>query len=114
MYLAVWEFEVRRGREAQFARLYGPEGEWVRLFRRAAGYLETRVAGRGRRFITVDCWRSRAAYLSFRRRFAARHAALDRRGEVLTVRETPLHEATAPGAAFRLAATRARARGSSA
>ena len=53
----VWEYEVRPEKVAAFEVLYGPEGYWARLFRRAAG---------------------------------PTYAALDRRGEALTVRERRL------------------------
>jgi heme-degrading monooxygenase HmoA len=92
-YTDIWQFLVHPGREAEFERHYGPEGAWVQLFRRADGYLNTRllkdrdVAGR---YVTVDRWESEAAYRLFRARFAAEHDALDRECEALTMEERPL------------------------
>lgn len=63
------------------------------LFRRAPGYLDTRllkdrdVPGR---CVTVDRWESEAAYRAYRERFAAEHDAIDRACEALTVEETVL------------------------
>ena len=67
-YVCLWEFRVKGERVGEFERAYGPEGDWVRLFRRADGYLGTellRDAGEPGRFITVDRWRSRKDYESF-------------------------------------------------
>jgi heme-degrading monooxygenase HmoA len=92
-YTYLWSFLVRPGAEAEFERHYGPDGTWVALFRRASGYLDTRllkdrdVPGR---YVTVDRWESEAAYRAFRVRFAEEHDAIDRECEALTVEETPL------------------------
>jgi len=92
-YTSVWEYEVRPGAEAEFIILHGGEGSWVRLFRRAPGYLRTelyRDRDRPTRFLTIDHWETVAAFRDFRERFASEFEALDRTGELLTLRETPL------------------------
>src|SRR5215472_16354783 len=33
MFVALWEFEVKPGCDERFATVYGPEGDWVQLFR---------------------------------------------------------------------------------
>jgi heme-degrading monooxygenase HmoA len=43
MFVTLWEFEVKPGSEELFEQAYGPEGEWVRLFRRAEPYRGTRL-----------------------------------------------------------------------
>jgi heme-degrading monooxygenase HmoA len=86
----VWTYLVRRGQEGTFARIYGPDGDWVRLFRRAEGYLGTelyRDRDRPGRFLTVDRWRGEAAFRAFRERFAAEFEDLDGRCEALTEQE---------------------------
>jgi heme-degrading monooxygenase HmoA len=89
-YVYLWEYRVVPESAAAFERVYGPEGEWVRLFRRAAGYRDTTLyrdrADPGR-YVTVDRWRSREAFDVFRARFAAEFEALDARCEALTLRE---------------------------
>src|SRR3712207_298567 len=63
VYEIFWEYEVRPERVAAFEGLYGADGEWVRLFRQADGYVETllfRDTDRPTRYLTVDRWRSRA------------------------------------------------------
>ncbi len=93
MYAVVWEYEVRPEHAAAFEALYGADGDWARLFRRADGYLETRLyrdAARPMLYLTIDRWLSRAAYEAFARAAGPAYAALDRRGDALTVRERHL------------------------
>ena len=74
MFVTLWEFEVKPGCEELFERAYGPEGEWVRLFRRDARYRGTRLlreVGRQGFYVTMDEWESRQAYEEFRKRKAA-------------------------------------------
>ena len=90
MYAIVWEYEVRTEQAAAFEALYGPDGDWARLFGRADGYVETRLfrdTARPMRYLTIDRWLSRAAYEAFALASGPAYAALDRRGEALTVRE---------------------------
>jgi heme-degrading monooxygenase HmoA len=98
MYVVVWEFVVRDGAERAFERLYGETGEWVALFRGAAGYRGTellRDADTPRRYLTIDRWSSPTAYAAFRERAVAAYEALDRAGEGLTEAERPLGHFTA-------------------
>ena len=91
MFVTLWEFEVKPGCEELFERAYGPEGEWVRLFRQDARYRGTRLlrdAGRERVYVTLDEWESREAYETFRERWAAEYGEIDRKCEGLTLRET--------------------------
>lgn len=89
-YLYIWKFQVVLGRETKFQRIYGPEGEWVQLFKQGAGYIQTLllkdldVPGI---YTTVDVWESEAAYQSFKKKFAAEFEALDKYCENLTERE---------------------------
>ncbi|HEX2254954.1 MAG TPA: antibiotic biosynthesis monooxygenase [Thermoanaerobaculia bacterium] len=89
----VWEFRVRSQAAAAFEAAYAPDGEWARLFRRDAGYLGTellRDGGLPGRYLTVDRWRSAAAWQAFRTRHGAAYAALDARCEPLTFAERHL------------------------
>lgn len=94
-FVYVWVYEVSPESSDAFRELYGPNGPWVDLFRRAPGYLGTELlADRNRqgRFVTVDRWESEQAFSDFRSMFAAEFDRLDRQGEELTVRETLLGE----------------------
>ena len=93
MHAVVWAYRIAPGREAEFERLYGMDGEWARLFRRSEDYLGTdlfRDTGEAARYMTVDRWTSQQAYDAFLRRMRDDYAALDARGEALTVEETRL------------------------
>ena len=95
MFLTLWEYEVKRGSEELFERQYGPEGEWVRLFRRDARYRGTRLlrdVGAERVYVTMDMWESRTAYEEFREKWAEEYAQIDEKCEMLTSAETQLSE----------------------
>jgi heme-degrading monooxygenase HmoA len=89
-YVYIWRFVVRPGSEAAFEAAYGPDGEWVRLFSEADGYLDSQLLkdqADPRTYLTIDRWTSRAAWEAFRAARAAEWDAIDRRGEDLTERE---------------------------
>lgn len=99
-YTYLWEFLVAPEHAAEFARHYGPDGTWVSLFRRAAGYIDTsllRDRSNPRRFITIDRWESAQAHAGFRADFAHEYAELDARCAHLTLQESPLGEFEAAG-----------------
>lgn len=90
-YEIVWEFRLPAARAAAFEQAYGPEGVWVQLFRRAPGFIETRLlrdAEDEERYLTVDRWNSREAFDAFKHRFAAEYGAQDQELEGLAWSET--------------------------
>ena len=89
-YIMVWEFHVRDGMQPEFESIYGPEGDWARLFRRGEGYLGTEFAGDIKltgRYLTIDFWESPTAYEKFRQAHAREYEALDKKCETLTKKE---------------------------
>ncbi len=92
-YLIIWEMRVRHGSEAQFEQIYGADGPWVRLFRRAKGYLRTelcRDAEQPQRYLVTDYWTAPAAYQAFRERWNREYTLLDESCRSLTEHEAPL------------------------
>jgi heme-degrading monooxygenase HmoA len=86
----MWEYRVAPEHVDAFVRAYGPDGAWVRLFRRAPGYARTelhRDRADTTRFVTVDYWESEHAWQAFRARFAAEYEALDARCAAFTTHE---------------------------
>jgi heme-degrading monooxygenase HmoA len=86
-YTYLWEFRVAAGQREEFVRVYGPEGDWAALFRRAGGYLGTLLLHDGadaERFVTVDRWQSEADFRAFKATFARQYAALDARCDAET------------------------------
>jgi heme-degrading monooxygenase HmoA len=92
-YVYVWEFIVAPAQAAAFERAYGPDGEWVALFRRAPGYLGSdllRDLARRDRFLTIDRWASRRDWEEFRRQFAGEYEVLDAKCAGWTISETEI------------------------
>jgi heme-degrading monooxygenase HmoA len=90
MFVALWEFEVKPGLEKRFLKVYGPEGDWAKLFRKDSNYQETRLLHDSEHpaiYLTLDFWASRQAYKQFMATHAAEYEGLDAAGEELTLRE---------------------------
>ena len=67
MFVIVWEFTVSPEQRAEFARAYGPEGDWAHLFARCDGYVSTellRDAELPDRCLTLDYWRLPDQYVA--------------------------------------------------
>lgn len=89
-YICIWEYEVGAESRSEFERCYGGDGIWVELFRRSEGFVDTRLftdRGNAGRYLTLDRWRSEAAYRSFRSKFAADYARIDAICDTLTQAE---------------------------
>jgi hypothetical protein len=90
MFLALWEFDVKPGCEERFESVYGPDGDWVQLFRRDPAYQRTlllRDPFRERTYVTCDFWESQDAYDTFQRNNLDAYLALDSSSEELTTAE---------------------------
>jgi heme-degrading monooxygenase HmoA len=93
MYRIVWEYDAEPARLQEFEQVYGPAGKWVEFFRGSPDYVGTelfRSTGSPERFITLDTWRSRAAYEAFRKAHAEEYAQLDQWCQSLTKHERTL------------------------
>ena len=91
MYTCIWAFKVHPDHVEAFREHYGEGGAWTQLFRRARGYLGTRLLQDERdplHFVTIDTWSRADDYEAFRASYASDYAALDRLCEGLTTRET--------------------------
>lgn len=90
MFLVLWEFDVKQGCEERFESVYGPTGDWARLFRLDPAYQRTlllRDPSRPRTYVTLDFWASQDAYESFRQANLEAYSALDEQCEELTSAE---------------------------
>ncbi|MDT9600286.1 antibiotic biosynthesis monooxygenase [Sphingosinicella rhizophila] len=69
MHVVIWRYQVREEKREEFRRIYGEAGEWAALFRRAGGFIESRLledCDTPGHFVTLDIWadeRSRARFL---------------------------------------------------
>jgi len=90
MHRIEWEFRPAPERLEEFLAAYGPEGAWVKLFRRAAGFLGTQLvpaAGRPGWYRTIDRWRAPEDHVAFHAAFGEEYRELDRQCERLTLEE---------------------------
>jgi len=86
----VWEFRVKKGKQRKFVQHYSSNGEWAKLFRRRAGYVETilwRDRAERERYLLTDIWRSFDSYQEFKKRFRSEYEEMDRKCEAFTVDE---------------------------
>lgn len=90
MYWIVWSFDVKPEQTKAFERVYGPDGDWVRLFRRAPGYVGTelrRETDRTARYFTIDRWETREDYKRLKELFREEYQVLDARCASMTEAE---------------------------
>ena len=65
MIAVVWQFDVKKGREADFERFYGADGEWTSVNRHSRSYLGTsflRDQNREARYLVVEYWSEMLVY----------------------------------------------------
>jgi len=87
----LWIFQVKPGREAEFEKLYGPNGGWAQFFRGSPQYLRTellRDLAKPGRYCTIDYWTDEASHKEFCQQQAKQFKRLDAAGEKLTESET--------------------------
>jgi heme-degrading monooxygenase HmoA len=92
-FLVIWQFRVRPGMQSTFESIYGPQGEWARLFRTGDGYLRTefiRSQSDPDAYLTLDFWKTEEAYDRFRLAHSAAYKEIDARCELLTDGEVEL------------------------
>ena len=90
MFLVLWEFEVKPGREKRFPQVYGPGGDWDSLFRTDSNHAGTRLlhdTTRSGVYLTADYWHSRKSYEEFRVLRGSEYTTLDAATENLTLSE---------------------------
>lgn len=91
VFVYIWEYTVKDDCIMEFERMYGPEGNWVELFKRSKGFIATDLhqdISNRKRFITVDIWNSKEDRDSFRKSFSKEFEQLDEQCERFTERET--------------------------
>jgi heme-degrading monooxygenase HmoA len=91
----VWGFRVPGRQQRAFEKEYGPDGAWAQLFRTGEGYMRTELL-RDRqtpgRYLTIDRWVSRKAFVNFKKQKRAEYKALDKKCAALTQKEKLLGE----------------------
>jgi len=90
VYVRIWEFQAQAGREKEFEKIYGAEGDWVQLFRNSKAFLRTEVyrdLETSGRYITIDYFSSQAAFQAFLKEFREKYDGLDNLGETVCASE---------------------------
>ena len=93
MFVILWKFAVKEGQETDFERVYGPEGDWVRLFGKGQGFVGTellRSSDQPSEFVTADRWRSQGDFEKFRGHNLDAYKAVDEQCADFTHQETLL------------------------
>ena len=65
MLAVVWQFEVQPGREDDFERLHGADGDWTSLSRRSRSFLGSsflKELANPRRYLLVEYWSEMFVY----------------------------------------------------
>src|SRR3954469_20017045 len=80
MWHILWEFRVAPEQRPEFERVYGPAGDWAKLFAKSPEFHGTtllrdpKVAGR---YVTLDVWESAESFEGFKEAFAADYKKVD-------------------------------------
>ena len=76
--------------EKEFEKIYGPEGDWVQLFRKSKAFVRTEVyrdLETSGRYVTIDYFSSQAAFQAFLKEFREKYDSLDQLGETVCASE---------------------------
>jgi hypothetical protein len=93
MIAVVWQFEVRPGKEMEFERFYGVDGEWTAMNRHSRSYLGTsflRDQNRGTRYLLIEYWSEMLVYEEHKTFRRDQFATLDTRRHSLVASVEPL------------------------
>ena len=91
MYTIIWQYEINPAYRSEFEQLYGQEGGWVKLFKESEDFIETeflQCQEDEERYVTIDKWKSREAYLDFKSTHANAYSALDSEADDATNSES--------------------------
>jgi quinol monooxygenase YgiN len=65
MIAILWQFDVRTGREREFERFYGADGDWTQVNRHSRSYLGSsflRDQNQSRRYVVIEYWSEMLVY----------------------------------------------------
>jgi quinol monooxygenase YgiN len=77
MIAVMWQFDVKKGRDEEFEKLYGADGDWALLNRKTRSYLGSsflRDQNRPSRYLVIEYWSEMLIYEQHR---ASRSVLLD-------------------------------------
>lgn len=87
----MWQFDVKKGREDEFEKLYGADGDWTALNRQTRSYLGSsflRDQNRSLRYLLIEYWSEMLIYEQHRKSRSAMIDAIEtRRAELVEAME---------------------------
>lgn len=93
MFVILWQYRSRADQTKEFEVAYGPDGVWVRFFRKGAGYISTELLrSEGNWYCTIDRWQTRAHYERFSKENKQEYMQIDQKCEDLTEEEIKIGE----------------------
>lgn len=101
MYIRIWRFRPQPQRVTEFQSVYGPNGDWARLFRLAKGFLDTELiqsTSDSAVYLTIDRWTDAESWEAFKASYAGPYHDLDRRCQELTIEESEVGTFNTPAA----------------
>jgi len=91
MIAIMWQFDVKDGREKDFEKLYGVDGDWTALNRQTRSYLGTsflRDLNQSSRYLVIEYWSEMIVYEQHRAsRLAIIESIEKRRAELIDTAE---------------------------
>jgi quinol monooxygenase YgiN len=93
MIAVVWQFDVTQGREQEFEKLYGADGDWTALNRQTRSYLGSsflRDQNRPLRYLLTEYWSEMVVYEQHRASRAALIESIEQRRAELVAAMEPL------------------------
>lgn len=90
MFIVIWKYQVKAGCEEAFENMYGPQGDWVRLFQAHSGYSQTILLKESPEkpiYQTLDFWNSQEVYEEFYYDNEPEISRLDQNGDEFTLSE---------------------------
>lgn len=93
MIAIAWQFEVKKGHEAEFEELYGADGEWTAMNRHTRSYLGSsflRDQNRASRYIVIEYWSEMVVYEEHRSYRSTAIASLETRSAALVDTVEPM------------------------
>ena len=93
MIAITWQFEVKKGREAEFEKLYGVDGEWTAMNRHTRSYLGSsflRDQNRTSRYLVIEYWSEMLVYEQHRSYRSGAVASFEARQKTIVESVEPL------------------------
>lgn len=93
-FITIWRYKIKPEKRSEFEKLYGQNGEWVKLFKKYPDYIKTELIKNlnNNHYITLDYWNSKESYYKFKEAAKKEFIEIDSQGEELTIEEKHIGE----------------------